>query len=56
MKVNPKKCPQSPPCPAVRVCPAKAISQEGFGLPKIDEKSCTNCGRCVNFCPMRAIA
>ena len=54
MKVNPKKCPQNHPCPAIRVCPTKAISQQGYGLPQVDDNKCTNCGKCVSFCPMNA--
>jgi len=56
MKVNPLKCPQNHPCPAVRVCPAKAISQKGNGLPEIDSAKCLNCQECVYFCPMGAIS
>lgn len=55
MTVDPKRCPQNHPCPAVRVCPAGAIMQKGNGLPEISEKHCTNCGRCISFCPMKAI-
>ena len=55
MKVDSKRCPQNHPCPAIRVCATKAISQSGMGLPQIDQSKCTNCGKCVSFCPMRAI-
>jgi len=55
MKVNPKKCPQNHKCPAVYICKYKAICQTGYGLPNIDKSKCTNCGKCVNFCPMGAI-
>jgi len=56
MTVNSKKCPQNHPCPAVKICHVKAISQVGFGLPVIDDSKCTNCGKCVKFCPMKAIS
>mgnify|MGYP001086275505 CR=1 FL=1 len=53
--VNPRRCPQNHPCPSVRVCPAGAITQEGFGLPEVDMEKCVKCGRCVQYCPMGAI-
>jgi len=55
MKVNPKRCPQSHRCPAIKVCPSGAISQTGFGLPVIDQNLCTECETCVKYCPMGAI-
>jgi len=56
MKINEHRCPANHPCPAVRVCPVKAISQKGFGLPIINNAVCINCGKCIKFCPMRAIS
>jgi len=56
MKINEHRCPANHPCPAVRVCPVKAISQKGFGLPSINTDVCINCGKCIKFCPMRAIS
>lgn len=58
--IDPVKCDRSPACPARRICPAKAISQEskGFffaGPAVVDESKCTGCGKCVNFCPGQAI-
>ncbi len=54
-KVITARCPQNHPCPAVRVCPAGAMTQRGFAAPEIDMAKCTKCGRCVKFCPMGAI-
>ena len=54
MQVDPKRCPQNHPCPAVRVCPVGAIIQRGNGLPEITDK-CIDCGKCISFCPMKAI-
>jgi Fe-S-cluster-containing hydrogenase component 2 len=54
-KVDPSLCPQNHPCPAVKICPMEAISQEGNGLPRVDEEACTECGACMDFCPMGAI-
>ena len=35
----------------VDVCPFKAISMGGDGLPVVDEAKCTACGKCVKTCP-----
>ena len=53
--VDKKRCPQNHSCPAVRVCPAGAIRQSGYGLPEIDQVKCLKCRKCVMFCPMGAI-
>lgn len=53
--VDAKLCPQDHKCPAMKVCPVGAISQEGFLLPFIDQEKCIKCKKCINFCPMRAI-
>jgi ferredoxin len=53
--INESKCPQNHRCPLLRVCPADAILQDGFGLPVIDKTKCTECGKCARFCPTGAI-
>ncbi|HOY31018.1 MAG TPA: 4Fe-4S binding protein [Bacteroidales bacterium] len=53
--VNKAKCPQNHRCPLLMVCPAQAISQEGSGLPVINESKCTHCGKCTRFCGMGAV-
>jgi ferredoxin len=53
--VNPAACPQNHRCPLINVCPENAISQNGFGLPEIDESKCIECMKCAGFCPMRAV-
>ena len=53
--VNPAVCPQNHKCPLVRVCPVGAITQDGFGLPQIDDSKCIKCGKCVKTCPMHAV-
>ena len=55
IKINAKRCPQNHPCPAVKVCKFKAITQKGVGLPEVDQEKCTMCLTCVKFCPMGAI-
>jgi len=55
LTISPLACPQNHRCPLISVCPAGAISQDGFGLPSIDEESCIECGKCKKICPMRAI-
>ena len=49
------KCPQNHPCPSVRVCPVNALSQKGYSAPEVDMSKCISCGKCVNFCPKRAL-
>ena len=53
--VNKNKCPKNHKSHAVAVCPVKAISQDGFGLPVVDNEKCINCLKCIRFCPMGAI-
>ena len=50
-----EKCPQNHPCPSVRVCPVGALVQSGFAAPKVDASKCILCGKCVKFCPKRAL-
>lgn len=54
--VDKYRCPQNHPCPAVRVCPTKALSQTGYAAPAVDDQKCVSCGKCVSFCPMRALS
>jgi ferredoxin len=53
--VDKELCPQNHRCPAIRVCPEGAISQEGNGLPVIDHDKCISCGQCIDFCPKGAL-
>lgn len=55
ISVNKSRCPQNHKCPAIKVCPVDAIIQDGFDLPTINLDKCINCGRCIGFCPMKAI-
>lgn len=56
LMVNKIRCPQNHPCPSVKVCPVGALSQKGFKAPIVDMSKCIQCGKCVKFCPMRAIS
>lgn len=53
--VKKNRCPQNHPCPSVRVCPVGALKQKGFDAPTVDMGKCIKCGKCVKFCPMRAL-
>ncbi|MDD3171936.1 MAG: 4Fe-4S binding protein [Bacilli bacterium] len=55
IKVIKSRCPQNHPCPAVRVCPVKALKQERYNAPQVDLTTCIKCKKCVNYCPMGAI-
>ena len=56
LTINPLKCPQNHRCPMLRVCPVDAITQDGNGLPVIDEEKCIECGTCISYCPKGAVS
>lgn len=56
LKVDEVRCPQNHPCPSVPVCPVEALSQKGVAAPNVDMEKCIRCGKCVNFCPKKALA
>lgn len=53
--VNKTRCPQNHPCPSIRVCPVGALKQTGYSAPVVDQDKCIHCGKCIKFCPMRAL-
>ena len=53
--VKKERCPQNHPCPSIRVCPEGALSQVGYKAPEVDQEKCIRCGKCVRFCPKRAL-
>lgn len=55
LKVIAARCPQSHPCPSIRVCSIGALKQEGYSAPAADNDACIKCGKCVNYCPMGAL-
>jgi Fe-S-cluster-containing hydrogenase component 2 len=56
ISVEKSKCPQDHVCPLVSICPAGAISQEGFSAPQIDYDKCVACGACVATCPHQVMS
>ena len=54
--VSLKRCPQNHRCPIVKVCPVDAISQKGYAAPDIDMDKCVKCGKCIKYCPTRALS
>ncbi len=50
------RCPENHRCPSIRVCPVGALTQERYEAPKVDMEKCIKCGKCVKYCPMRAIS
>ncbi|MEA5137289.1 MAG: 4Fe-4S binding protein [Candidatus Fimivivens sp.] len=53
--VKVSRCPQNHACPSVKVCPVGALIQHKFEAPTVDENKCIKCGKCVKFCPMKAL-
>lgn len=53
--IDPQRCDSSPGCPAKRVCPAQAIEREEDGDPYFVNSYCQGCGKCVVYCPQKAI-
>jgi ferredoxin len=51
IRVEAGRCPQNHRCPAMRICPVDAISQNGNDAPLIDEEKCIDCGKCAKMCP-----
>ncbi len=56
LQVNKSRCPQNHACPSTKVCPVGALTQEGYAAPTVDMDKCIKCGKCVKFCPMRALS
>lgn len=55
IKIRQQRCPQNHRCPAAMVCPVSAITQEGYGLPRVNHEACVECGECEMACPTGAI-
>ncbi len=50
-----ENCPQNHACPSVKICPVGALTQQGFHSPTVDLEKCIRCGKCVNYCPKKAL-
>jgi Fe-S-cluster-containing hydrogenase component 2 len=37
------------------VCPVNAITQNNEGYPVVDYNLCIECGKCLKYCPMKAM-
>ena len=55
LKVIKERCPQNHKCPSVKICPVNALRQEEFNAPTVDHDKCIRCGKCVEFCPKKAL-
>jgi formate hydrogenlyase subunit 6/NADH:ubiquinone oxidoreductase subunit I len=55
LNINIHRCPQNHYCPAVKVCPVDALSQDGYKAPTVDVAECIKCGQCVETCPTGAL-
>lgn len=55
LKIVIENCPQNHKCPAVKVCPVGALSQNSFEAPKMDYDKCIGCGKCSKRCPKKAL-
>lgn len=55
LKVKEDRCPKNHACPSVKICPVSALTQNGFDAPTVDLNKCIKCGKCVNFCPKKAL-
>lgn len=55
LNIKIENCPQNHACPAVKVCPVGALSQQQFNAPTINYDKCITCGKCSSFCPKKAL-
>ena len=55
LTIDKSRCPQNHICPSIAVCPTGALLQKGFSAPTVDQEKCIQCGKCVRFCPKRAL-
>ncbi len=55
IKIHKERCPSNHRCPAVKVCPEKALSQKSTECPAVDAKKCIDCNLCTETCPMGAL-
>ena len=51
VKIESRRCPANHRCPSVSICPTGALIQKGYEAPLVNDEMCTNCGKCIRFCP-----
>ncbi|MBN1156964.1 4Fe-4S ferredoxin [Candidatus Woesearchaeota archaeon] len=51
IKVIAERCPEDHLCPAIKMCPVKAIYQNGFNAPSVDNDKRIGRQACVANCP-----
>ncbi|MCF7911368.1 MAG: ferredoxin [Candidatus Cloacimonetes bacterium] len=44
-------CTKENNCLVISFCPAGAVTHVPGELPEVDNQKCTNCNKCVQFCP-----
>ena len=58
-RIDANKCTKEESCPAGQSCPIGAITRdregEAWGPSRVDNRRCLGCGKCVRFCPAKAI-
>lgn len=54
--IDPNKCDKSANCPVKRICPANAVEREEIDDPYYINSFCQGCGKCVDYCPRKAVA
>lgn len=55
LTIDKQLCPQNHRCPLLQICPVDAITQNGYGLPVINDEKCIECGKCTRYCGMNAV-
>ncbi|MBS7525657.1 4Fe-4S binding protein [Fusibacter paucivorans] len=53
--IDANRCDRSPFCPVKRVCPVNAVKANMYGVPEVNQSECIGCGKCLRYCPMRAV-
>ena len=54
--IDANRCDRSPFCPVKRICPVNAVNANMYGVPEVNSGECIGCGKCIPYCPMRAVA
>ncbi|MDP8209945.1 MAG: 4Fe-4S dicluster domain-containing protein [Candidatus Stygibacter australis] len=49
--IKPEYCSKDNKCQVISFCPAEAVTHEPGKVPQIDYQKCTECRKCLYFCP-----